>query len=166
MLEKFKTRWVVELPSILLSLRTTLTLGTGYTPFFMVHGSEAVLPIDIDYRSPKVRAYTYEGNQVSLEDAIDQLNEALYVALLHSAWYQQSMRRYHGRAVRERAFQVRDLVLHRVQSNKDRHKLSLPWEGPFIVDQILRPDIDKFKDEDDRPITNTWNIEHLCHFYT
>jgi hypothetical protein len=54
----------------------------------MVHGSEVVLPLDIDYDSPRVRAYTEEGNQVALEDAIDQLNKALDVALLRCAKYQ------------------------------------------------------------------------------
>jgi hypothetical protein len=48
----------------------------------MVHGSEAVLPTDIDYGSLQVRAYTEEGNHVVLEDAIDQLDEACDVALL------------------------------------------------------------------------------------
>jgi hypothetical protein len=54
----------------------------GFTPFFMVHGSEAVLPTDIDYGSPRVPAYTEEGNQVALDEAIDQLDEARDVALL------------------------------------------------------------------------------------
>jgi hypothetical protein len=45
--------------------------ATGFTPFFMVHGSEAVLPTDIDYGSPRVRAYTEEGNQFTLKDVID-----------------------------------------------------------------------------------------------
>jgi hypothetical protein len=57
-------------------------------PFFMVHGSEAVLPTDIDYGSPRVQAYTEEGNQVALEDAIDQLNEARDMVLLQSTKYQ------------------------------------------------------------------------------
>jgi hypothetical protein len=48
----------------------------------MVPGSEAVLPTDIDYGSPRVRAYTKEGNQVVLKEAIDQLDEARDVALL------------------------------------------------------------------------------------
>jgi hypothetical protein len=48
----------------------------------MVHGSEAVLPTDIDYGSPRVWAYTEEVNQVVLEDAINQLDEARDVALL------------------------------------------------------------------------------------
>jgi hypothetical protein len=54
-LDKFRARWVAELPSVLWSLRTTPCRSTGFTPFFMVHGSEAVLPIDIDYDSPRVR---------------------------------------------------------------------------------------------------------------
>jgi transposase InsO family protein len=61
-LDKFRARWVAKLPSVLWSLRTTLSRATGFTPFFMVQGSEAVLPTDIDYGSPRVRAYTKEGN--------------------------------------------------------------------------------------------------------
>jgi hypothetical protein len=53
-LNKFRARLVAELPSVLWSLRTTPCQATGFTPFFMVHGSEAVLPTDIDYDSPRV----------------------------------------------------------------------------------------------------------------
>jgi transposase InsO family protein len=51
-LDKFRARWVAELPSVLWILHTTPSQATGFTPFFMVHGSEAVLPTDIDYGSP------------------------------------------------------------------------------------------------------------------
>jgi hypothetical protein len=57
----------------------------------MIHGSEAVLPKDIDYGSPRVQAYIEEGNQVALEDTIDQLDEACDVALLRCAKYQQAL---------------------------------------------------------------------------
>jgi hypothetical protein len=70
-LDKFRARWVAELQSKLWSLRTTPCWATRFTPFFMVHDSEAVLPTDIDYGSPRVRAYTKEGNQLTLEDTID-----------------------------------------------------------------------------------------------
>jgi hypothetical protein len=85
--EMFRARWVAELPSVLRSLHTTPCRATGFTPYIMVHGSEAVLPIDIDYTSRRVQAYTKEGNQVALEDAIDQLDEAHDVALLRCAKY-------------------------------------------------------------------------------
>jgi hypothetical protein len=44
--------------------------------------------MDIDYDSPRVRAYTENGNQGALEDAIDQLDEARDVELLRCAKYQ------------------------------------------------------------------------------
>jgi hypothetical protein len=160
-LEKFQARWVAELPSVLWSLCTTPCRATGFTPFFMVHGSEAVLPTDIDYGSPRVRDYIEEGNQIALKDAIDQLDEARDVALLCCAKYQQALRRYHERNVRAREFQVGDLVLRQVHGSKDRHKLSPPWEGPFIVHQVLRPRTYKIRYEDGRVVSNMWNIEHL-----
>ncbi|MDP1222722.1 hypothetical protein, partial [Klebsiella pneumoniae] len=46
-LNKFDGRWVAELPAILWSLRTTPSRATGFTPFFMVYGSEAILPTDL-----------------------------------------------------------------------------------------------------------------------
>jgi hypothetical protein len=106
-----RARWVAEHPSVLWSLHTTPCCATGFTPFFMVHGSEAVPPTDIDYGSPRVRAYTEEGNQAALEDAIDQLNKAWDVALLRCAKYQQALRSYHERNVRPRELHVGDLVL-------------------------------------------------------
>jgi hypothetical protein len=51
-LEKFRARWIAELSSVLWSLRTTPCWATGFTPFFMVHRLEVVLPIDIDNGSP------------------------------------------------------------------------------------------------------------------
>jgi transposase InsO family protein len=110
-LDKIRARWVAELPFVLWSLHTTPCRATRFTPFFMVHGSEAVLPTDIDYGSPRVRAYTEEGKQVALEDAIDQLDKARDVALLRSSKYQQALGCYHERSVRPREFHVRDLVL-------------------------------------------------------
>ena len=105
----------------------------------MVYGSEAVLPTDLDYGALRVRAYDEQGVEVSLEDAMDQLDEARDVALLRSAKYRQALCRYHSRQVRGRAFNIGGLVLCLVQSNKDRHKLSPPWEGPYIVAEVLCP---------------------------
>ena len=90
-LNKFSARWVAELPVVLWSLRTTPSRATGYTPFFMVYGSEAVLPTDLDYGASRIRAYDEHGAESSHEDAMDQLDEARDVALLHSAKYQQAL---------------------------------------------------------------------------
>ena len=47
----------MELPAVLWSLRTTPSRATGYTLFFMVYGSEAILLTNLDYGAPRVRAY-------------------------------------------------------------------------------------------------------------
>ena len=67
--------------------------------------------------------------------------------------------------MRDQAFNVGDLVLRLVQSNKDRHKLSPPWEGPYIVAEVLRLGAYRLKTIDGEVFTNAWNIEQLCRFY-
>jgi hypothetical protein len=66
------------------------------TPFFMVYGSKAVLPTDLEYGAPRIRAYDEQGNQTAYEEALDQLDEAQDVALLHSSRYQQALWFYHS----------------------------------------------------------------------
>ena len=76
-------------------MRTTPSRATSYTPFFMVYGFEAILPTYLNYGAPRFRAYDEQGAEASLEDAMDQLDEARDVTLLRSAKYQQALRWYH-----------------------------------------------------------------------
>ena len=75
------------------------------------------------------------------------------------------MLQYHSRCVRGSAFGVGDLVLRRIQTNKNRHKLSAPWEGPYIIAKVLQPGTYKLKTDDGKAIANAWNIEQLRRFY-
>ena len=52
-----------------------------------------------------------------------------------------------------------------VQSNKNRHKLSPPWEGPYVITEVLQPGAYKLKTIDDEVFVNAWNIEQLHCFY-
>jgi hypothetical protein len=61
-LNKFGKRWLAELPSVIWSLRTTPSRATGLMPFFMIYGSEAILPMDLEYGAPRIRAYDEQGN--------------------------------------------------------------------------------------------------------
>jgi len=54
----------------------------------MVYGSEAVFPTDLEYGSPRVQAYDKNSCKTFQEDALDQLDEARDIALLHSAKYE------------------------------------------------------------------------------
>jgi transposase InsO family protein len=125
-LNKFGRKLLAELPLVIWSLRMTPSRATGSMPFFMVYGSEAVLRTDLEYGAPRVKAYDEWGNQTTREEALDQLDEAQDVALLHSTKYQQALRRYHSRRIRGRALNVGYLVLRPKQSNKGCHKLTPP----------------------------------------
>ena len=71
------------------------------------------------------------------QDVVDLLKEPCEMAIIHSAHYQQTLRRYHERKIIGRILEVRDLMLRRTQSTKEKHKLSLPWEGPYMVTKVI-----------------------------
>jgi hypothetical protein len=148
----------------------------------LVYGAAAILPSDVQYDSPRVEAYEEEDTEMSKQLSMDLLEEERDLAAQRSAIYQQNLHRYHSRQVRKCSFKEGDLVL-RLKQQKS-HKLSPPWEGPFVISKALlngsyylfdvreldkRPskkrkqrDPDDIYDETDRP----WNIAQLRPFYT
>jgi hypothetical protein len=124
-----------------------------------------MLPTDVEYGSLRLNAYKEKNNDATRKDALDQLEEARDVSMLHSARYQQSLRCYHDRYVRMRDLNVGDLVLRRSQNTKGRHKLTPPWEGPYIIAEVLKPDTYKLSNKKGEIFTNTWNIEQLHRFF-
>jgi hypothetical protein len=163
-LNKSGRRWLQELPAVVWSLRTTPSRATRFIPFFLVYGAEADLPTDLEYGSPRVKGYDEGANQCSREDSLDQLDEARTVALMHSARYQQALRRYQARKIRRRDFDEGGLVIRLRQDNRGRHKLSPPWEAPYVVVKVLKPGTYKLANEDGEELTNAWNIQQLRHF--
>jgi hypothetical protein len=89
-LEKAKSAWVDELPSILWSLRTMSNAATQETPFFLVHGAEAVLPVEITHEAPRVTMYDEITSNEALQDDTNALDEARDKALERATQYQQS----------------------------------------------------------------------------
>ena len=79
-LERSPGCWLDELPAVLWSLRTTPNRSTGYTPFFLVYGAEAVLSMDLEHDSPRIEQYTESEAKEAREDSIDLLEEARELA--------------------------------------------------------------------------------------
>ena len=87
-LERSPDWWIEELPAVLWSLRTTPNRSTGFTPFFLVYGAEAVIPADIEFDSPRKVLYTEAEAKAAREDGVDLVEEARLLALSRSAIYQ------------------------------------------------------------------------------
>ena len=124
-----------------------------------------MLSTELEYGSPRVQAYDDQRATADAQLSADLLDEARDVVTILSAKYQQDLQCYHDRQVRGRSFNVSDLVLRRVMTTKDKHKLSPPWEGPYIVAQVLRPGTYRLKDSSGNVLPNAWNIDQLCRFY-
>ena len=138
-------------------MRTTLNAATQETPFFLVHGTEAVLPVKITHEAPRISEYEDVASSKALEDDIDALNEARDVALARSTAYQQNLRNYHGRRLRPRSFEVGDLVLRLKQESHS--KLESPWEGPYIVTEAIPGGAYRLKDKKSgKDQGNPWNV--------
>jgi transposase InsO family protein len=164
-LNKSGWKWLQELSSVIWSLRTTPSRATKFTPFFLVYGAEAVLPTDLEYGSPKIKGYDEGLNQRAREDSLDQIDEARDMSMMHSARYQQALRWYQAQKIQHRDSNEGDLVLRLRQDNRGRHKLSPPWEGPYVVVKVLKPDTYKLVNEQGEVLTNAWNIQQLRRFY-
>jgi hypothetical protein len=137
---------------------------TGYTPFFLLFGAEAMLPTDVHYCAPRVVTYIEEDIEKALTDAQDPLDEARDIALARSAVYQQSLRNYHSRRVRGRSFEPGNLVLCLKQISTS--KLEPPWEGPYLIHEAIPRGAYRLRDPKiGVDIENPWNAQQLRRFY-
>jgi len=164
-IEKYGSKWLQELPRVVCGLRTKKSRATGYLPFFIVYGSKEVLPSDIAFGAPRIQNYDENEAKTTWRTDIDSAEEHRLTASLQHARYEQQLWHYHDRNVQERDSNIGDLVLHRIQSTTGAHKLSSPWEGPFIVSRVVVPGTYCLQREDGTDVGNLWNIGHLCPFY-
>jgi hypothetical protein len=158
-------KWIHELPHVVWGLRTQPSKATGQTPFFLVYGSEAILPVDIMWKSSRVEMYN-EGEADEVRQLeLDSVEEACCTALVQSARYLSGIRRYHDRNMRERSFSIGDLVLCPIQDESGLDKLNSSWEGPFIITQVTRPRSYRLQYPEGQDVPNSWNIQNLRRFY-
>jgi hypothetical protein len=79
--------------------------------------------------------------------------------------YQESLKKYYNKSVVQRELNIGDLVLKKDIHTKDKHKFSSPWEGPFIMVDIVVPRAYVLAEVDGGMLPNTWNADQLCKYY-
>jgi hypothetical protein len=136
---QYATRWLAELPHVIWGLRTQVSSATGFSPFFLVYGSEAILPTDVASGVLRIQHYDEGKAEKTRQVDLDSLEEHRVVVLMRHARHELQLLCYHDCNVKERSFNVGDLVLRRIQKTDSMHKLSAPWEGPFIMTEVIGP---------------------------
>ena len=104
------TNWDTLVPLYLMAYRATPHGTTGYSPYFLLHGREMVLPTTQDIRaklSPKVKGTDYEGK---LETLKSSLNIAYKIVRRNIRKSKETNRQYYDRKAKKRSLKVNNWV--------------------------------------------------------
>jgi hypothetical protein len=88
----YATRWLAELPNVIWGLRTQVSSATGFPPFFLVYGSEAILPNDVTFGAPCIQFHEEgEAEQTHRVD-LNNLEEKRLATVMRQARHDQQLR--------------------------------------------------------------------------
>ncbi|KAJ8621804.1 hypothetical protein MRB53_030333 [Persea americana] len=131
------------LAEALWAYRTTVRGPTHSTPFSLVYGCKAVVPLEVQIPSLRVslqNEITQESNVKLRLQELDNLDERRLEALQSVELYQARMAGSFDKKVRQRAHKKGDLVLAvkrpMVFAHKSKGKFEPKSEGPFVIDKV------------------------------
>jgi hypothetical protein len=110
----YSTQWLPELPHVIWKLRTQVSSATGFSPFFLVYGSEAILPTNVSFGAPRIQFYEEGEAEKTRRVELDSLAEQRLATIMRQARHDQQLCWYHDRNIKETSFNVRHLVLRRI----------------------------------------------------
>ena len=138
--------WEDFLPDCLLAMRVAVNRGTGFSPFSMVYGKEAVLPIDVVYGRPY-------GDPKSPAEQVNKLRARMEVAFETARNEQKKAiiraRRLYSKMPAEGVLKEDDKVwLFTPRSTGNSRKLSTHWTGPWTIVKCISPVVFQLKSGD------------------
>ncbi|XP_074342934.1 uncharacterized protein LOC141680669 [Apium graveolens] len=167
-LEDCKGDWPWELPKVLWSYNTTPRSTTGEKPFMLTYDYEAMVSVEVEYRSLHISKLRYEDSEVTQQIQLDLLEEVKIASQVKLAAYQQRVSRFYNRKVKVRPLKIGDLVLRRVLPNTkitSHGVFGANWEGPYKVRAVLEEGTYYLEDLNGKPIPRVWNAEHLPKYF-
>ena len=162
--------WSENLPFALWAYRTSFCTSMGATPYPLVYGMEAVLPIEIETGSLRV-ALEYQISETewaqSRYDQLSLLDEGRLRAADHVQAYQRKMTRTFRKRVKPRKFQKGDLVLKVLRGliNDPRGKFRPNWSEPYFIRDLTRERAAWLTDLDENQFTEPVNVDQLKKSY-
>nr|XP_009600939.1 uncharacterized protein LOC104096289 [Nicotiana tomentosiformis] len=93
-LKESKDRWPEVLPGVLWAYRTTTKISTGETPFSLIYGTEALIPVEIGEPSTRFEHTNEVSNEEELRTNLDLTEVRREVALIRMAVQKQRIERY------------------------------------------------------------------------
>jgi hypothetical protein len=149
---------------MLWALHTNINRVTRDSLFNLVYGADVVLPPKIYLQSARVAHFNKENQVEARELDWNLLEERRNTALANMRKYEESLK-YYNKSVVQRELNIGDLVLKKDIHSKDKHRFSSPWEGQFIVVDIVAPGAYVLVEVDNTMIPHTWNTDQLHKYY-
>ena len=84
---------------------------TQETPFALDFFTEAVAPVEIGLKSPRIELASVEHNEEALRLNLDLLDEKRDQVLKRTEDYQRKTERYYDQKIKPRSYKPSDLVL-------------------------------------------------------
>nr|XP_009779722.1 PREDICTED: uncharacterized protein LOC104228872 [Nicotiana sylvestris] len=142
--------------------------STGETPFSIVYGVEALIPVEVG--KPTIRFYrtNKEANNEVLLVRLDLLDEHRDLMYVRMAAQKQRMEMYYSHMDNILYFKVGDLVLRKVTQitrEVNTGKLGSKWEGPSQVSTITGKGSYELENQDGLKLPSNWNVTHLKRYY-
>nr|GEZ20377.1 hypothetical protein [Tanacetum cinerariifolium] len=103
--------WVDELQQVLWAHRTTPKYINRETPFNLIYGSEAVVPIEISVEIQRIKEFKARKNEKKCREDLDILEEKREIVSIREAYYKQKLERYYNKCVRPSTFKQGTYVL-------------------------------------------------------
>jgi len=132
-LEKAKGAWAEEVPRIVWAYHTTPQSSTMETPFSLVYGSHAMIPVEIHESSPCFLSFVAEECNKERKVNLDLLDEARQEVRIKAEVVKRRVEHQYSSKVKLRQFQVGDLVMRKAHPYELENKLSPKWTRPFQI---------------------------------
>ncbi|XP_072064215.1 uncharacterized protein [Arachis hypogaea] len=159
-----KGEWTELISEILWSYNTTVQSTTGETPFKVVYGSEALIPVEVGISILRTELYDEQYNINTRNAELDLVEEDREIAAIRQRAKKQLAERKHNKRVMPRTFIEGDLVLGRTEEARrppSHGKLAANWEGPFRVVKVLEMGDYQLQTLQGSPVSGNWNISSL-----
>ena len=145
------------------SHNTTISRSTGFTPFKLLFGDEAITPEDA--KAGSIRTIALVEDEANYSVAKDTIEGTRLQAMENINKYQAETIKWHDRKVRLKNIKPGHLVFRRVANPDTVGKLQLKWERPFLVVSLSRPGSYRLKDMNGNDIPRIWNADELQRYY-
>ena len=161
--------WSEKLPFALWAYRTSFCTSTRATPYSLVYGMEAVLPVEIEIGVLRV-ALEHQISETewaqSRYDQLSLLDERRLKATDHVQAYQRKMTRTFRKRVKPGKFQKGDLVLKVLRGliNNPRGKFRPSWSGPYVIRDLTQEGAAWLINLDGNQFTEPVNVDQLKKF--